>query len=57
MQHPTPAHIRLAIKDRPHDEATARGEYVPQWVLDAIRRGVSDACAEHDRNTNCRSAA
>lgn len=57
MDHPTPAHIRAAIKDRLYDAAQERGEYVPQWVLEAIRRGVLDACAEHDRATNKRFAA
>lgn len=49
---PTPAHIRGAVENRVHEEAKARGEYVSQWVYDAIKRGISEACAEHDRATN-----
>jgi len=49
MTHPTPAEIRSAIFQRLYDEAAARGEIVPQWILSAIRQGVSDANAEHDR--------
>jgi len=48
LDHPTPAHVRGSVLDALFDAARARGEFVPQWVQDAVFAGVRAACAEHD---------
>ncbi len=44
LTHPTPVHIRSCIDKR----LSERGEYVPQWIREAVAEGIKDACREHD---------
>ena len=46
--HPTPVHIRSCITQRLMDGMNAGREYVPVWVMEAIREGIKDANREHE---------
>lgn len=56
MDHPPPVHIRSCIFDALIRGMDAGKEAPPMWVSEAIREGIRQACAEHDRETNERAA-